>query len=94
MYYYEEACWEVSDARKYALVLLPVYTHIYTHTMHYSPSHQRIHWLDAAQRPANEFSHLRVSALVGIVHTLHDLEQEPLAAFGLIEDLLQCIAGG
>ena len=50
--------------------------------------------LDAAQRPANEFPHLRVSALVGIVHTLHDLEQEPLAAFGLIEDLLQCIAGG
>ena len=37
---------------------------------------------------------LRASALVGSVRPLQDLEQEPLAAFRLIEDLPQRIARG
>jgi hypothetical protein len=36
----------------------------------------------------------RLSLLVGSVRPLQDLEQEPRAAFRLIEDLLQRIARG
>jgi hypothetical protein len=43
-------------------------------------------WLDAAQRPANEFPHLRVSALVGIFHALFDLKEEPLAALTFVDE--------
>ena len=68
----------------------------------YLPGDQVRFWCEQAawcevrrgDRIRDEIPDLRASALVGIVQPLHNLEEEPLAAFRLVEDLLQGIAGG